>query len=80
VDREVRSADEIRLELDRVARQLAVDGEGKEIEFHLPTLCSRPDGSNQHNWDVDAFCPEGADELALRAVEIVSDMWDLAEE
>jgi hypothetical protein len=80
MEREARSAEEIRLELDRMVRSFALDGEAKDIEFQRPTLCFRADGGDHHNWDVDVFCSESSDDIARRAVEAVSDKWDMADE
>ena len=74
-----RSAEELRDELNRTALRFSIDSEGRRIEFFLPTLADPDDGPAEHNWDVQAACPEGLDELARRAVEDVAARYDLAE-
>ncbi len=73
----VLSAEQIRDELNRVALRLSADSEGSRIEFMLPTLADPADGPFDHNWDVQAYCPEGLDALARRAVEEVAAKYDL---
>lgn len=72
-----RSAEELRDQLNLAAHRFARDGEGSSIEFFLPTLANPSDGPADHNWDVQAACPEGLDELARRAVADVAGRFDL---
>lgn len=72
------TAEQIRDELNRSALRHSLDSEGSKIEFMLPTLAPHED-DDVHNWDVQAYCPEGLDELARRAVEEVAARWDLKE-
>jgi len=72
-----RSAEELREELNRVALRLSLDSEGSRIEFFLPTFADPLEGPADHNWDVQAACPEGLDELARRAVDDVAARYDL---
>jgi hypothetical protein len=74
-----RSAEELREELNRTALKFSLDSEGSKIEFFLPTLADPSEGPADHNWDVQATCPEGLDELARRAVEHVAARYDLTE-
>lgn len=78
--RAVLTAERIRDELNQAALRLSLDSEGGRIDFMLPTLADPDDGPADHNWDVDAHCPEGLDELARRAVEQVAAEYDLAED
>jgi hypothetical protein len=71
------SAEALRDELNQAALRLSLDSEGAKIDFMLPTLAPEGDGAADHNWDVQAYCPEGLDEIARRAVEQVAADWDL---
>ncbi|MBI0476777.1 hypothetical protein D9601_15610 [Sphingomonas sp. MA1305] len=68
------TAEALRDELNQAALRLSLDSEGAKIDFMLPTLA---DGVADHNWDVQAYCPEGLDDIARRAVEQVAAAWDL---
>lgn len=70
------SAEEIRDELNQAALRFSLDGEGSKIDFMLPTP-AEPIDLSAPNWDVQAECPEGLDEIARRAVEEVSANYDL---
>lgn len=67
----------LRDELNQASLQLSLDSEGAKIEFMLPTLADPTDGAMNHNWDVQAFCPEELDGIARKAVERVAAIWDL---
>ena len=61
------TAEEIRDELNQAALRFSLDGEGSKIDFMLPTP-AEPESVSSPNWDVQAECPEGLDEIAgLRA-------------
>ncbi len=70
------TAEEIRDELNQAALRFSLDGEGSKIDFLLPTP-AEPVNTSAPNWDVQAECPEGLDEIARRAVEEVSANFDL---
>jgi hypothetical protein len=70
------SAEAIRDELNQAALRYSLDGEGASIDFMLPTRAEPVDATSP-NWDVEAECPEGLDELARRAVIEVSQNYDL---
>ena len=72
------SAEAIRHELNQAALRYSLDGEGSKIDFMLPTPAA-PISAASPNWDVQAECPDGLDELARRAVEEVSANYDLDE-
>ncbi len=72
------TAEEIRDELNQAALRFSLDGEGGQIDFMLPTA-AEPINSAAPNWDVQAECPEGLDELARRAVLEVAANYDLDE-
>jgi hypothetical protein len=79
MDRPLLSAERLRDELNQAALRLSLDSEGARIDFMLPTLAD-PAEAFDHNWDVQAFCPEGLDEICRRAVEQVAELWDLEAE
>ncbi|RZM17843.1 MAG: hypothetical protein EOP67_61740 [Sphingomonas sp.] len=70
------TAEEIRDELNQAALRFSLDGEGSKIDFMLPTP-AEPVNMSAPNWDVQAECPEGLDEIARRAVAEVSANFDL---
>lgn len=69
-------AERLRDELNQAALRHSVDSEGAKIDFMLPTPAD-PEEQFDHNWDVQASCPEGLDTIARRAVEEVAAQWDL---
>ncbi|MCU6454058.1 hypothetical protein LPN01_08210 [Sphingomonas sp. A2-49] len=76
------NAEALRDELNQAALRLSLDSEGARIDFMLPTLAEPDEGivlpaGSGHNWDVQAFCPEGLDAIARKAVEQVAAQWDL---
>ena len=72
------TAEALRDELNQAALRLSLDSEGAKIDFMLPTLADTGGGGGaDHNWDVQAYCPEGLDDIARRAVEQVAAAWDL---
>jgi len=71
------SAEALRDELNQAALRLSMDSEGAKIEFMLPTLADPEEGRSDHNWDVQAYCPEELDRIARKAVEQVAALWDL---
>jgi len=71
------SAAALRDELNQAALRLSMDSEGAKIDFLLPTPAAPEDVGGAHNWDVRAYCPEGLDPIARRAVEEVAAQWDL---
>jgi len=70
------SAAALRDELNQAALRLSLDSEGARIEFMLPTLAEATGGAD-HNWDVQAYCPEPLDDIARKAVEQVAEVYDL---
>ena len=66
------SAEAIRDELNQAALRYSLDGEGASIDFMLPTRAEPVDATSP-NWDVEAECPEGLDELARHAEAGVAD-------
>lgn len=70
-------AEALRDELNQAALQLSLDSEGAKIDFMLPTLADPAEGASDHNWDVQAYCPEELDGIARKAVEQVAALWDL---
>ncbi|SEM77742.1 hypothetical protein SAMN05192583_1196 [Sphingomonas gellani] len=76
--RMVKTAEQIRDELNHAALRLPLDGEGGKIEFMLPTPAD-PEQGGDHNWDVAVYCPEGLDELCRRAVMQVAARYDLGD-
>lgn len=74
------SAEEIRLELERVAKRLSADSEDRRVSFQLPTLIEDDeDWPFQHNWDVVVECTEGFEDFVARVVDDVAGRWDLDE-
>lgn len=67
----------LRDELNQAALALSLDSEGAKIDFMLPTLAEAGVDRAEHNWDVQAYCPEELDAIARRAVERVAAIWDL---
>lgn len=70
-------AEALRDELNQAALRLSMDSEGAKIDFMLPTLADPEEGDSDHNWDVQAYCPEELDRIARKAVEQVAALWDL---
>ncbi|MEH3158827.1 MAG: hypothetical protein PGN08_07705 [Sphingomonas taxi] len=70
-------AEALRDELNQAALRLSMDSEGAKIDFLLPTLADPAEGASDHNWDVQAYCPEELDGIARKAVEQVAAEWDL---
>ncbi|KTF68649.1 hypothetical protein ACNFJ7_02025 [Sphingomonas sp. HT-1] len=76
--RSTHTAEEIQLELDRVAALMSADSEDQSIEFHLPTPVEMDeDWPFEHNWDVVVECPEGMEDFVERALSDVAGRWDL---
>ncbi len=71
------SAEALRDELNQAALRLSMDSEGAKIDFMLPTIADAAAGAMEHNWDVQAYCPEELDGIARKAVEQVAALWDL---
>ncbi len=76
--RSTHSAEEIQLELERVAKRLSADSEDRRIFFELPTLIEADeDWPFEHNWDVIVQCTEGFEDFVARVVDDVAARWDL---
>lgn len=76
--RSTHSAEEIQLELERVAKRLSADSEEKRIRFRLPTLVEEEEEwPFEHNWDVVVECTEGFEDFVARVVDDVANRWDL---
>ncbi len=70
------SAEEIQLELERVAASISSNGEDLELDFRRPFQAG-PHWPFRHNWDVRVAVPEGLEDLAFRAIDDVASRWDL---
>jgi len=79
LSRSQHTSDEIREELERVAASLSSHDEDLELDFQRPERA----GWNwpfAHNWDVRVNVPDGLENLAFMAIELVAARWDLREQ
>lgn len=74
----LRTARELRSELDHAAQSLSGDYSPSRIMFGLPALTSSNGTEERYNWDVEASCRPEQDETAQAAVQYVADKWNLA--
>jgi len=70
------SAEEIQVELERVAASFCLSNEDLELDFQRP-FPAGPHWPFAHNWDVRVAVPDGLEELAFRAIDNVASRWDL---
>jgi len=74
----VKSAEELRAELEWAVQVLTGDASADRVVFALPTPASDVDASEDFNWDVDVSCRPDQDEAVQAAIVHVAEKWNLA--
>lgn len=74
----VKSAEELRAELERAMQVFAGDVSSDPVAFELPTLACDVDASFDNNWDVQVSCRPDQDEAVQVAIAHVAGKWNLA--
>ena len=76
-DRDVKSAAELKEELDWAMAVLLGAGSRDRVEFHEP-IAAPDDAVSFCNWDVTVCCSPDDDEIVRTAITHVAERWNLA--
>ena len=74
----VKSAEDLRAELEWAAQVLTGDASSDRVLFALPTPARVGDAALDYNWDVEVSCRPDQDEAVQAAIVHVAEKWNLA--
>jgi len=78
IPKPLKTAGELRAELEWATQVLTGDTSDSRILFELPTLAEGEDATSEYNWDVRVSCRPEQDDAARAAIRQVAGKWNLA--